>query len=332
MTTTSNAAPQSATFRVAAAQDAPVFLDPVASTARTIRWIEDAADRGVELLAFGETWLPGYPFWLSSTGGARFDDPVQKAMYAKYLHAALRVDGPELAAIADASTRCGVHVVLGFVERGTSTATGSTFASLATITPREDVVTVHRKLVPTYEERLAWAPGDGHGLRAHEFVTRSGVTVRIGALNCWENWMPLARHTMWAQGIDVLVASWPGAVQLTEDITRFAAREGRVFVLSAGSVLRRSDVPNDLPISDVLPADPNHVFYDGGSAIAGPDGRFVVAPVAHERGLVVADLDLGAIARERQNFDVTGHYTRPDVFHVTVNRSRRPLVTFDDEG
>jgi nitrilase len=325
-------AAEDATLRVAAVQDAPAFLDPVASTAKAIRWIEEAADRSVELLAFGETWLPGYPFWLSSTGGARFDDPLQKAMYARYLRAALRADGPELAAIADAAARCGVHVVLGFVERGTSTATGSTFASLATISPNAGVVIVHRKLVPTYEERLVWAHGDGHGLRTHELVTRTGATVRIGALNCWENWMPLARHTMWSQGVDVLVASWPGAVRLTEDITRFAAREGRVFVLSAGGVLQRADLPDDLPIAEALPPDPEHVFYDGGSAIAGPDGRFVVAPVANERGLVVAELTLGAIARERQNFDVTGHYTRPDVFHVTVHRSRRPLVSFDDEG
>ncbi len=309
-------------MRVACVQDAPVFLDREATAARVVAWIGRAAATGARLVAFGEAFLPGYPFWLSLTDGARFDDPRQKEAYAAYVAAAVQLDGPEVAAITAEAARHGIFVVLGVVER--TPGSRSLYCTALFISPRLGVVGVHRKLVPTYEERLVWAPGDGHGLRAHAVDD-----ARVGVLNCWENWMPQARHALYADGIDIHVALWPGSVRNTVDITRFVALEGRVFVLSASSALHRGDIPAGFPLADRLPAD--GVFHDGGTAIARPDGQWLVPPLAHERTLVVADLDLGAVARERQNFDCTGHYGRPDVFRVDVDRRRRRAARFEDE-
>ena len=311
-------------LRVAAAQDAPVFLDTRATTDRVLQYIEEAGEREVKLLAFGETFLPGYPFWLEHTDGARFEDALQKEAYRQYLDAAIRVDGPEVQRIVRATRGRGVFTVVGIAERGVGSGSGSVYCTLLAVHPERGLVGQHRKLVPTHEERLVWAPGDGHGLHVNDFAGTG-----ISALNCWENWMPLARTSLYAQGAQVHVALWPGAVNNTRDITRFIAREGRMFVLSAGGVLTREDIPSSFCLRDSLPDV--EWYRDGGSAIAGPDGAFIVEPVARTRGLVVADLDLNDVLRERQNFDPTGHYARPDVFTLEVDRRRQLTAQFRDD-
>jgi nitrilase len=312
-------------MRVAAAQAHPAWLDATAGTKLVVEWLGRAADQGVELLAFGETFLSGYPVWVSSTGGARFEDAKQKRAYAAYLDAAVELDGPELAAIREAVGDLGVFTYLGITERGAASARGTVFATLVAIDPAVGIVSAHRKLRPTYEERLVWGPGDGNGLRVHTLP--SGW--RVGGLNCWENWMPLARTALYAGGEDLHVSAWPGSTGLTSDITRFIAREGRVFSLAAGALVSTEDVPTDFPLYEELVAA-GGVQQNGGSAVAGPDGRWIVEPVADEERLVVADLDLRAVAEERQNFDVTGHYARPDVLHLQVGRRRQESVTFED--
>jgi nitrilase len=209
-------------------------------------------------------------------------------------------------------------------DAGPGPASGTIYCSALCIDPQKGRLPAHRKLVPTYEERLAWGQGDGHGLRAHAYAN-----TRVSTLNCWENWMPQPRHALYADGAEVHVALWPGAVRLTEDITRFIAREGRVFCISAGALMRRQDVPADFVLRGALPD--REWFYDGGSAIAGPDGKWVVEPTAHQVGLIRADLDLHQVAAERQNFDPTGHYARPDVFEVTVDRRRQTAAEFIDD-
>lgn len=311
-------------FTVAAAQIAPVFLDAKATTEKAVAYLHEAARSGAQLVAFGETFLPGYPFWLSSTGGAAFNDARQKAAYAQYLAAAISAEGPELTEIATVARELGVFVVMGFAERGPGPASGSVYCSVAPIHPKRGLLEVHRKLVPTYEERLAWAPGDGYGLRVHEFAG-----VRISALNCWENWMPQARHALYAQGAELHVAIWPGSSRLTRDITRFVALEGRLPVLSAGSLLRRSDVREDFEFAGELPK--GEQFYDGGSACAAADGTYLFEPQSGAEQLFFAEVDLQAASGERQNFDVTGHYSRSDVFSVEVDRRRRLAARFRDE-
>jgi nitrilase len=316
-------------MRIAAAQAHPAWGRPGPGAERVAGWIGRAGAEGVDLLAFGETHLGGYPFWLSMTHGARFDDAGQKRAYAAYLDAAVEIDGPEMALVREAVADHRVFTYLGVAERGAAAARGSVYATLVAIDPIRGVVGAHRKVQPTYEERLAWAAGDGHGLRVHTVTGRDGEALRVGGLNCWENWLPQARLALYAGGEDIHVSVWPGAVRNTIDITRFIALEGRVFSLAAGSLLSRGDIPADFPLADQLP---DGAWADGGSAIAAPDGRWLREPVSGAEGLVIADVDAARVREERQNFDPTGHYGRPDIFELHVDRRRLATVRFDDES
>ncbi len=234
-------------MRIAAANNHSAWGRPDAGAERVAEWIGRAGDEGVDLLAFGETHLGGYPFWIGDTGGARFNDPDQKRAYAYYLDAAVELEGPQLRLVAEATAEHRVFTYLGIAERRAATARGSVYATLVAIDPDKGIVSAHRKVQPTYEERLAWAPGDGNGLRVHTFTGREGETARVGGLNCWENWLPQARLAMYAGGEDIHVSAWPGAVRLTADITRFIAREGRVFSLAAGTIDLEHGHPRRLP-------------------------------------------------------------------------------------
>ena len=317
-------------LRIAAAQAHPAWGRSAETARIATDWIGRAAAEGVELLAFGETFLGGYPFWLSITPGARFEDPDQKRAYAYYLDVAVELDGPEVAEVVQAARDHGVFTYVGTAERGAGPARGTVFCTLVAIDPERGVVSAHRKLQPTYEERLAWGQGDGNGLRVHPLA--GGL--RVGGLNCWENWMPLARAAMYAGGEDVHVAAWPGAVRLTEPTTRFIAREGRVACLAASVLLSLDDVAADFPLLAECrgAVGEGGWLYDGGSAIAGPDGEWIVEPVRHEERLVVADIEPAIIRAERQNFDPTGHYSRPDVLELRVDRRRLHASPFRDEA
>lgn len=310
-------------MRVAAAQTAPVWGDAEATAAKVCAWIAKAADDDVDLVAFGETFLSGYPFWIASTDGARFNASDQKEAYAAYLDAAITTDGPELEAITEAVRSTGVFTYLGITER--SASGGSVFASYVAIDPMDGIVSVHRKLTPTYEERLAWANGDGNGLRTHELKDFT-----VSGLNCWENWVPTIRHAMYAQGTTLHVAGWPGSVRNTVDLTRFIAQEGRCYVLSASSLLRPGDISDAFPLKKRAIDSPGF-GNNGGSAIAAPDGSWIVEPVADAERLVVADIDPAVVRGERQNFDPAGHYFRSDVLQVTIDRTRLEPATFEDD-
>jgi nitrilase len=312
-------------MRIAAAQARPVWLDPAATVDEVVRWVQDAAAQEVDLVAFPEAFVGGYPFWLELTGGARFDDARQKRAYAQYLEAAVDVGGPLVARVREAAGDLGVFVYLGVTERGTATARGTVYCTLLAIDPRAGVVSAHRKLNPTYEERLVWGTGDGHGLRVHEYAGG-----RVGGLNCWENWMPQARHALYAQGEELHVGVWPGNPRNTADIPRFTALEGRVFCLAANGLLSLADIPPAFALREELEDVGTTDYCRGGSAVAGPDGAWVVPPVADEERLVVADVDLGRVAEERQNFDPTGHYSRADVFDVRVDRRRLSAAHFTE--
>ena len=316
-------------MRIAAANARPIWGRPDAGAERVIEWIARAGAEGVDLLAFGETHLGGYPFWVALTDGARWDAPDQKQAYAYYLEAAVELQGPQLRLIAEAAAEHRVFIYLGIVERRADTARGSTYATLVAIDPERGIVSAHRKVQPTYEERLVWAAGDGNGLRVHTFTGRDGETVRVGGLNCWENWLPQARLAMYAGGEDIHVSAWPGSVRNTIDITRFVALEGRVYSLAAGTLMSRSDVPSDFPLAQVLPAAD---YTDGGSAIAAPNGAWLAEPLAAEERLVVSDIDLAKVREERHNFDPTGHYSRPDIFELSVDRRRLSVADLADEA
>ena len=313
------------TLTVAAAQIAPVWLDRARTTAKVCRWIGKAADRKCQLIAFGEALVPGYPWWIEHTDGARFNSPVQKALHAHYLDQAVDIDAGDLDPVCALARRRKITVVLGTIERPSDRGGHSLYCSLVVIDARGEIASVHRKLMPTYEERLSWATGDGHGLRTH----RLGAFT-LGALNCWENWMPLVRASLYAQGEDLHVASWPGSDYNTRDVTRFAAREGRSYVIAASSLMRRRDIPDSVPHAAALRRALPLVMGNGGSCIAGPDGEWIVPPVLSKESLIVRTISHTLVREERQNFDAAGHYGRPDVTQLTVDRRRQVALRTHD--
>lgn len=304
--------------RVAAAQIRPVWLDRPATAARVIATIEEAARRGVSILAFPEAFLAGYPFWLCRTNGAAFDDPVQKRAFARFLDAAVELTAPELRRITEAARDLRIAVWLGINERGTGAERYSVYCTLLTILPEEGLVGAHRKLVPTYDEKLCWAFGDARDLRVHQ-VGR----LRVGGLNCWENLMPLARFALYAGGEDLHISVWPGNPSVSDDPAHLVAVEGRVWSLNANGLLRLDDVPDDFDLKPTLRDAGYDRIFEGGSSIRAPGGVIVAGPLIGTEGLVVHDIDLALVRAERQALDVAGHYHRADLFSVSIDRRRR---------
>lgn len=310
---------------VALAQISPVWLDRDATVAKVAEWIDKAAEKGAGLVAFGETLVPGYPHWLSHTGGAEFNSTIQKELHAHYLDQAVNPDNGHLDVLCARAKHHGIHVMVGCYERPTDRGGHTGYASLVSIDCSGEVRNIHRKVMPTYEERLSWGTGDGHGLQ----VLPVGPFT-VGGLNCWENWIPLLRSCLQSQGENLHVAVWPGSPGLTSDITRFSALEGRSFVLSVSGVLTRDSIPESVPHRDLIMESVPEVLAAGGSCIASPTGEWVIEPVDGTEQLLVADLLLDTVYQERQNFDPAGHYSRPDIVRLTVNRERQSLLSFEE--
>lgn len=306
------------TLIIAAAQIAPVWGNRPATLDKILTAVSDAAEGGASLVAFGEALLPGYPFWLDFTGGASFDNARQKAMHAHYMAQAVDISGGDLEALQKLCDAKNIACYLGTIERAADRGGHSLYCSMVYIDQDGKIGSIHRKLMPTYEERLAWAVGDGHGLVTHKLGAFT-----VGGLNCWENWMPLARAALYGQGENLHVACWPGSIRNTEDITRFMAKEGRSFVLSVSALMALSDFPEDTPLLDEIKAHAPDQLTDGGSCIAGPDGNWIIEPVVGVEGVFTAEIDLVKVRQERQNFDPMGHYSRPDVTKLTVDRRRQ---------
>lgn len=312
-------------LRVALAQIAPVWINRSKTLSKVCEQITAAAKAGADLVCFGEGLVPGYPFWLELTGGAVFDSAKQKRLFSHYVSQAVSTTDGDLDPVTSACRDAKIAAYLGIIERAADRTGHSLYASLVYIDTGGTIQSVHRKLVPTYEERLVWSPGDGHGLRTHKL----GIFT-VGGLNCWENWMPLSRAALYAQGEDLHVAVWPGNDRNTETITRFVARESRSYVVSVSGLMRPGDIDSETPYADEISAKMGDFAANGGSCVACPDGTWLVAPVCNEESLALADLDHGRVREERQNFDPAGHYSRPDIVSLKVNRRRQSIAEFDD--
>jgi len=312
-------------IKVALAQIAPVWLNKAATIKKIEATIIDAATAKAELLVFGEALLPGYPFWLAYTDGAAWNQKVNKELHAHYVRNSVQLEKGDLDSICQLSKQYNMAIYLGIMERAENRGGHSIYASLVYIDPEGVIQSVHRKLQPTYDERLTWAPGDGHGLRVHPLKQFT-----VGGLNCWENWMPLPRAALYGQGENLHVAVWPGSLHNTQDITRFIARESRSYVISVGSLMTHDDFPKDTPHLDKILSKAPATLANGGSCIAGPDGEWVLAPVVDKAGLLYHTLDFNRVLEERQNFDPVGHYSRPDVTKLTVNRQRQSTLEIKD--
>lgn len=311
-------------LKIALAQMAPVWLDRTATCEKIIQYMERAAAQNCDLVTFGEALLPGYPFWIERTDGARFNDAHQKIIHAHYLEQAVQIEAGHLDPICACAAAHNLSVYLGIIERPRDRGGHSAYASLVFIDGLGKIKSVHRKLMPTYEERLAWAPGDGYGL-----VTHCLGAFTLGGLNCWENWMPMPRAALYAQGEDLHVSVWPGGLHNTKDLPLFLAKEGRSYVIAVSGLMRVEDIPLDTPLRDqIIAGHRGNFMANGASALAGPDGEWIIEPQIGEEGLYTAVVDHSKVLEERQNFDPAGHYSRPDVMQLHVNCERQSTVKF----
>jgi predicted amidohydrolase len=314
--------------RVAAIQAAPIFLDRDATVEKAIRLIAEAAAQGGQLVAFPETWIPGYPAWIF--GAAGWDDAAQKRVFGRLNANAVEVPSPVVDKLGRAAREAGVVVAMGMTERDARSSRGTLYNSILYVSERGEVLGVHRKLMPTHAERIVWGQGDGSTL--HVFDTPIG---RVGGLACWEHWMPLARFAMHAKGEQIHVAAWPevGDPELHRFCTRHYAFEGRCFALCVmGARLRPEDLPEDFELRGAMTATDDFVAVPGGgTCVFAPDGTVVADSVAGEESIVYADLDLGRIAEEQGALDVVGHYNRPDVFSFSVDARPRAPVDWLEE-
>ena len=314
------------TLKIAMAQIASVWLDKQKTLQKIEQCIIDASKQDADLIVFGEGLLPGYPFWLALTGGAEWNTELNKTLHAHYVTNSICIEKGELNSVCKLAKEHEITIYLGIIERPLDRGGHSIYASLVYINSSGEIQSVHRKLQPTYDERLTWASGDGHGLQVHSLKAFT-----VGGLNCWENWMPLPRASLYGQGENLHIAVWPGSDHNTKDITRFIARESRSFVVSVSSLMRISDFPSTTPFYKEIIENAPDVLANGGSCIAGPDGEWIVKPIIDQEGIFYQTINFSEVLKERQNFDPVGHYSRPDVTQLSINRVRQSTIKLNLE-
>ncbi|MDF2964553.1 MAG: nitrilase, partial [Paenibacillus sp.] len=281
---------------------------------------KEAAEKGAGLVVFPEVFLPGYPRGLSfgTRVGSRNADGRRD--WERYWESAIEIPGAETEALGELAKELGVYLVIGVVERDQEFSTGTLYNSMIYIGPDGTLLGKHRKLVPTGSERLLWGQGDGSTLAVID--TPFG---KIGGLICWENYMPLARTAMYAKGIDIYIAPTADARDTWQSTLRHIACEGRCFVISCNQFATKASYPADLACYEDIKKDPE-ILSRGGSAIVGPLGEYVVEPLYDQEGILFATLDLSQVIQSRFDFDVVGHYSRPDVFQLVINDKKQEIV------
>jgi nitrilase len=309
-------------MRISVVQEPPVYLDREKSIAKACDIIETSSHDGAEMVVFPEAWLPGYPTFVwrlaPGAGMGKTDE-----LYARLQDNAVDLSRDGLAAIQAAAREFGVVVVICYHELDGADSGSTLFNSCAIIDADGRLANTHRKLMPTNPERMVWGFGDGAGLNVVE--TAVG---RVGALICWENYMPLARFALYAQNIDIYVApTWDSGESWLATMQHIA-REGGCWVVGCATALKASDIPEDVPHRDELFPDASEWINPGDAVVYKPFGGVLAGPMHKEKGLLMADIDVSAARASRRKFDVSGHYARPDVFTLTVDRNARRAAKF----
>jgi nitrilase len=309
-------------FKVAVIQQPPVVLDRSQSLSCAASHVAKAAADGATLVVFPETFIPCYPAWIWRLRPGT-DAAVTSKLHARLLLNSVSVERGDLAPLCDAARHHQVTVVCGINERDEDASRGTLYNSVVVIGADGTLLNKHRKLMPTNPERMVWGFGDGSSLKTVD--TPCG---RIGTLICWENFMPLARYALYAQGVEVYVAptydsgdGWIGTLQ-------HIAREGGCWVIGSGTVMRASDLPADFPERDRLYADADEWINQGDSVVIAPGGSIAAGPMRKATGTLSAEIDLDAVTAARRRIDVAGHYARPDIFQLHVNRQPQSPVRF----
>jgi nitrilase len=296
--------------RVASVQAEPVVLDREATLDKLERLTAEAAASGAQLVVFPETFVPAYPSSVWARALAGWAQSGAKEAFAQLARESVAVPGPAAERMGATARQHGVWLVVG-VNEVDPERPATLYNTLLYFAPEGTLAQKHRKLVPTNHERLVWGQGDGGGLRA--FQTPIG---RLGGLICWENYMPLARFSLYESGVEIYIASTADDGEAWQSTLVHIARESRAFVVAPSHFQRASAYPDDFPLRELI-ADAD-VIGRGGSAILDPSGAYLAGPLYDEEGILYAELDPARLWEERQRFDPAGHYHRPDVLQLTV--------------
>ncbi|MBT8231552.1 MAG: carbon-nitrogen hydrolase family protein, partial [Bacteroidia bacterium] len=279
----------------------------------------DAAKENTDLIVFGENWLSGYPVWLDICKDVNLwdHDPI-KQVWSDMYENSVDILNNDLEVIHSLLAKHKMYAVMGVNEKVTSGKGNNTlYNSLLTINDSGEIVNHHRKLMPTYTEKLVHGLGDGKGLKSVN--TPFG---KLGGLICWEHWMPMARQTMHDASEDLHIGVWPFAKEMHHLASRHYAIEGRCHVVAVGQIMHKDELPTGLTISESIQLDESNLILKGGSAIYDANGQPIVAPIYNERTVIYKNLDLQSNLKERMNLSVSGHYQRPDIFKYSVNKER----------
>jgi nitrilase len=310
--------------RIAVVQQPPVYLNLEKSMERAVDLVVEAAANDCGLVVFPEAWFPGYPtfVWRLTPGS---DMAKTDALFALLQANAIDLGKGDMTPLQDAAREHGVVIVVGYQEIDSSESGSTIYNSCAIIDADGRLANNHRKLMPTNPERMVWGFGDGSGLNVVE--TAVG---RIGALLCWENYMPLARFALYAQNIDIYVApTWDSGPTWLATMQHIA-REGGCWVIGCATAIRASDIPGDFPFRTDLFSDGDEWINPGDAVVYKPFGCVAAGPMHEEKGLLFAEVDAAEARASRRKFDVAGHYARPDVFTLNVDRSHQIPAVFSE--
>lgn len=297
-------------FKVAAVQHAPMFLDLEASTDKACKLIAEAAKQGTQLVVFPEAFLPGYPCWVWKVAAG--ETKLLEPLYAKLLAQSVTIGDETTAKLCKAAKAAGVTVVMGINERDPNASNATIYNSLLYINHDGEILGTHRKLIPTGGERLVWGRGDGSTLDVFDLPIG-----RLGGLICWENYMPLARYTMFADGTQFYVApTWDQSETWVSTLQHIAV-EGRCFVIGCSAAMNVGHIPDQYEFKQRYQSEWINV---GRSAIVSPRGKIIAGPAIQEETILYADCDLEECSRLKWELDTGGHYARPDIFRLLVNR------------
>lgn len=309
--------------KIAIIQEAPALLDRDKTISKTARLIQEAASEGAKLVLFPEAFIPGYPAWIwrLRPGG---DWGLCEDIHARLLKNSVDLNSDEIKPILDAAKKTKTTVVCGLNERDNKASQTTIYNSVITISDMGEIINHHRKLMPTNPERMTWGFGDASGLKVID--TPVGKT---GSLICWENYMPLARYTLYSQGIEVYLAPTYDSGDAWIRSMQHIAREGGCWVFSCGTAIHRDDIPADFPDRDRLYPDGEEWINPGDSVVVAPGGEIVAGPMHQKKGMLFYDIDLDQAAKSKRALDVAGHYARPDIFTLHVNTKPQTPTEFD---
>ncbi len=309
--------------KLAIVQKPPVFLDKHKTILAAVATVEEAANKGAELVIFTEAFIPGYPTWIwrLRPGG---DWNLSEELHARLLKNAVVMESDDLALLYDTAKKNNVTIVCGIEERDSALSQSTIYNTVIVIGADGKLLNKHRKLMPTNPERMVWGFGDASGLN----VVNTSVG-RIGTLLCWENFMPLARYALYAQGVEVYIAPTYDSGENWIATLQYIAREGCCWVIGCGNLMKGSDIPDDFPSKDSLYSDADEWVNPGDSIVISPGGEIVAGPMHKEAGILYCEVDREKVSNAKRTFDVAGHYSRPDIFQLHINKQAQSPVVFN---